>query len=778
MRALRHTSLKGKLMTLIMLTCFVALFFATALFVINDIISYRRAAVRDLTTLGQVTGANAASALRFNDEDFAQKALASLRAKPTVELAVLFTKEGAVLAQYAKDTNLVSAAFPVPGPPGARFHRGHLDIVHPVVEDGERLGTIYLTADMQLYERLARYVGIGVLILAVALLVALMLSSRLQQVVSKPILDLAETTRRVSDGKDYSVRAIKHTQDEIGFLIDQFNEMLAQIEKRDQDLHRVNEQMVESEQRALAATKAKSQFLANMSHELRTPLNAIIGYSEMLQEEAEDLEQKEFVPDLQKIQAAGKHLLALINDILDLSKIEAGKMTLYLETFDVGTMVRDVVATIQPLVSKNSNKLEVDCPSHVGTMRADLTKVRQTLFNLLSNACKFTEKGALRIEVRKTGESPPLQETESSRASEAQAGNVPGHAASGPFIQFCVSDTGIGMSRQQLARLFEAFSQADASTTRRYGGTGLGLAISRKFCQMMAGDLTVESEQGKGSTFRVVLPAVVEEPKLETELAPTTPPSVRAEGAQTILVIDDDAAARDLLQRTLVKEGFHVESAATGPQGLDLARRAKPAAITLDVMMPGMDGWAVLSAIKADPALAEIPVIMMTVVDDKNLGFALGAVEYLTKPIDWDRLVKAIHKYVKEPASQTVLIVEDDADTRDRLRRSLQRHGLKIAEAGNGRIGLEKVSAQKPALILLDLMMPEMDGFEFVRELRRRSEWQKIPVVVITAKDLTEEDRRQLNGHVARIIQKGAISLDQLVGEIRAVLRPYLGEGL
>jgi signal transduction histidine kinase/CheY-like chemotaxis protein len=491
------------------------------------------------------------------------------------------------------------------------------------------------------------------------------------------------------------------------------------------------------------ADRAKSQFLANMSHELRTPLNAIIGYSEMLQEEAEDLGQEEFTPDLQKINAAGKHLLTLLNDILDLSKIEAGKMELYVETFDLATMLRDVESTIQLLAEKNANALVVQRSDHLGDMRADLTKVRQNLFNLLSNACKFTQRGTISLDVTR----------------EVVDGLE--------WVTFRVTDTGIGMTPEQTARLFQPFTQADASTTRQYGGTGLGLAITKHFCQMMGGDIAVESELGKGSTFCITLPATVNDPRVQPALSEQFPSEVLSAGAGVVLVIDDDPTVRELLQRSLTREGIRVVCAAGGEEGLRLAKQLHPTAITLDVMMPGMDGWAVLTALKADAELADIPVIMLTIVDDKNLGYALGAADYLTKPVDRDRLVAILQKYRREDPSRLVLVVEDDAAAREILHRTLEKEGWAVTTAENGRVALQRVAEQRPALILLDLMMPEMDGFQVVGALREREAWRSIPIVVVTAKDLTTEDHLRLNGYVEKILQKGAYSREALLAEIR-----------
>jgi PAS domain S-box-containing protein len=391
------------------------------------------------------------------------------------------------------------------------------------------------------------------------------------------------------------------------------------------DRKRIQEELVAAVDAAEDATRAKSAFLANMSHELRTPLNAVIGYSEMLSEEARDRGLQDLLPDLDKIHRSGKHLLRLINDILDLSKIEAGKMEMFPELFEVPALVREVASTINPLTERRGNKLEIRCADDVRRMRADLTRVRQVLLNLLSNASKFTENGHVAMEVDHR--------------------TING----APWIRFRVTDTGIGMTPEELGKLFKAFTQADASTTRRYGGTGLGLAISRQLCQMMGGEITVESQPGRGSVFTILLPANLEpgEAVAERERPPAGDVAtvVSKRRPTSVLIVDDDRLVRDLLQRFLEKEGFRVAAAASGEEGLRLARGSPPDLITLDVVMPGLDGWGVLKALKADARLASIPVVMISIVDDPAMGFSLGAAEYLTKPIDWRRLSTALDKY-------------------------------------------------------------------------------------------------------------------------------------
>jgi PAS domain S-box-containing protein len=498
------------------------------------------------------------------------------------------------------------------------------------------------------------------------------------------------------------------------------------------------------------ATRAKSDFVASMSHELRTPLNAIIGYSEILFEDAQSAGRESEMADLRKIQDAGKHLLGLIDNILDLSKIEAGKMTLYLETFELRPMIDSVAATVTALARKTGNALVVNCADEVGTIHSDLTKVRQILFNLLSNACKFTQNGTITLTaLRDTNEAID-------------------------WIEFQVRDTGIGMTPDQQAKVFEAFTQADNSTTRTYGGTGLGLAITKSFCRLMGGDVTLTSEADKGTTFMVRLPAV-------TRAASDTADSAaeqRSEGPQvtepehtpTVLVVDDDPNARELLRRHLQRGGYAVRMAASGEEAMQLARTLQPDVVTLDALMPQMDGWAVLSAMKEDAALAEIPVIMVTIVDNQSIGFSLGAADYLIKPIDRDRLVRAVEKCCPRGAPRHVLIVEDDVPTSELMGRALRQIDCRVTQAENGRVGLERLNEALPDAILLDLMMPEMDGFEFIARVRAESRWRRIPIIVVTAKTLTAEDRARLNGQVQHLVHKGEYSgkavlaaLDELV---------------
>ncbi|HEX7063304.1 MAG TPA: response regulator [Woeseiaceae bacterium] len=525
--------------------------------------------------------------------------------------------------------------------------------------------------------------------------------------------------------------------------IEQLNVSLeAKVRERTEELQQQQARLEQVNQELIKATRHKSEFLANMSHELRTPLNAVIGYSELLQEEMEEQEHAEYVPDLRKINSAGKHLLALINDVLDLSKIEAGKMDVFMEDAEVGQIVDEVCTTIRPFIESFGNQFK--CSPASGRIRTDVTKLRQVLFNLLGNAAKFTENGVVSLEVSR------------SRAD----GNE--------IWQFTISDTGIGIAPDKMDRLFEEFSQLDEQVARKHGGTGLGLAISKRFCRMLGGDISVTSRVGQGSTFTVTLPAQAEE-----ERAPVRASRKRKAGNEhcEVLVIDDDPAVRDLVSRYLVKEGFRVQTAQTGEEGLELARRMHPEAITLDLLMPGIDGWSVLTQLKADPVLANIPVVIVTILDDKDMGYTLGAEDYLTKPIDQQRLVSIIRQHCGKHSPAPILLVEDDPDSRRLLGSALRKEGFDVAEAEDAEAALTRLQWQVPALILLDLILPGMDGFQFIEVLHGNAEWRNVPIVVVTAKDLSPEERRSLERSARKIIRKGGYSRSELLDIVRSTMR-------
>ncbi len=484
------------------------------------------------------------------------------------------------------------------------------------------------------------------------------------------------------------------------------------------------------------ASRHKSQFLASMSHELRTPLNAIIGLTEMMVTNAPRFGTEKALEPLNRVHRAGTHLLGLINQVLDLSKIEAGKLELNPTVVNLAPLIDEVVGTARQLAEQNKNTLVVEAPETLGALTVDPMRLRQILFNLLSNACKFTKQGEVMLRVRKIADGRD-------------------------WIEFAVADTGIGMTAEQQAKLFEEFAQAESSTAQHYGGTGLGLAIARKLARMMGGDVTVTSEPGKGSVFTVRLPGS------GAARAASASEEARPQDGECVLVIDDDATARELITEHLKAEGFSVTTAAGGLEGLKLAKELRPIAITLDVMMPDLDGWSVLAALRQDSELAEIPVIMVSILDEQRRAASLGAAGYLTKPIERERLTRMIGRFRVPARATRILLVDDDADARERLRGWLDGGQWAVQEAANGREALAHVQADKPDVILLDLMMPEMDGFAVVAALQKEPRWSDIPVIVVTARDLDAEDRKRLNSGVQSVLVKETFRPGELVERIR-----------
>jgi len=508
---------------------------------------------------------------------------------------------------------------------------------------------------------------------------------------------------------------------------------------------RLFDEIQEKSRQLEQASRHKSQFLASMSHELRTPLNAIIGLTEMMVSNAPRFGTEKAAEPLRRVHRAGTHLLGLINQVLDLSKIEAGKLELNPTLVDLATLVDEIVGTARQLAEQNKNRLVVEAHDNLGSLMVDPMRLQQILLNLLSNACKFTKAGEVALRIRKI--------------VDERSG-----------IEFAVADTGIGMTAEQQAKLFEEFSQAESSTAQRYGGTGLGLAITRKLARMMGGDVTVNSEPGKGSVFTVRLPS-------DEATGPTQ--ESRAQGSDCVLVVDDDATARELIAEHLKAEGLPVVTAASGLEGLKLAKHLRPIAITLDVMMPDLDGWSVLAALRQDTELADIPVIMVTILDEQRRAASLGAAGYLTKPIDRDRLRRIMGRFRTPARATRVLLVEDDADQRERLRAWLEGQHWLVQEAANGREALACLQADRPDVILLDLMMPEMDGFAVVAALQKEPRWRDVPVIVITARDLDAQDRARLNSGVQSVLVKEAFRPAELVERIRRLAgRTQLSSGM
>ncbi len=576
-------------------------------------------------------------------------------------------------------------------------------------------------------------------------------------VVGGAMVAICDTLRRAILENEKTVADLARSQASLQVAKDEADAARQAADTAKEAAEEAREAADTAKEAAEEANRAKSAFLANMSHELRTPLSAVIGYSEMLEEEAEESGEAAMLADLGKIKSNAKHLLSLINDVLDLSKVEANKMDLFLEDTELSGFLQEAAGTVEGLVRRKGNVLVLDFADGLGAIRTDVVKLRQCLFNLLSNAAKFTEAGQITLRVRR------------------EAG------ASGEWLSFAVQDTGIGLSPAQLARLFQRFTQADETTTRRFGGTGLGLALSQAFAHLLGGDIAVDSTEGRGTCFILRLPADGPADLPRPEDAPEArddPAGVAAgmtaagaadeAGRDLVLVIDDEAAQRELMTRFLRRQGFAVRTAANGRAGLALARSLAPRVVLLDVMMPEMDGWSVLQALKADPATAALPVVMVSFVAEASLGAALGAADAVAKPVDWTRL-RSLMEQFRGPGGD-VLVVDDDPDMRRRLRSVLERDGWSVAEAGDGADALRSVLHAPPRLVLLDLTMPVMDGFAFLHRLRETPGCSDLPVVVLSARDISPAEREALSD-ADRVLRKGDVSLQEITDEVRHLER-------
>lgn len=509
--------------------------------------------------------------------------------------------------------------------------------------------------------------------------------------------------------------------------------------------------------RAEEANQAKSIFLANMSHELRTPLNAIIGISELMLDIMNESKDKTHLDSIHRIFNAGKHLYTLINDILDLSKIEAGKMQLFIEKFDFKKTLKEIEAFSEPLAEKNNNKLIFFYPDKLDEIYNDETKLKQVILNLISNSCKFTTHGTIRLDVT------PF----------SQKNNE-------PWLQISVKDTGIGITKEQLQHLYSPFSQGDSSTTKKFGGTGLGLSLSKKICELMGGDITVTSEENKGSCFVCSIPCSIHQSK-KTKSNTRSKIKMQTRILKSdlkILVIEDDKTQRDLIRKILVKLGYHFETAISGEEGLAIAKTLKPDIVFLDLILPGISGWNVLSSLKLNKTTSATNVVIISSLDDKNRAFLMGASDYLVKPFSLVQIKQCLSRYVangqiKNNELGRILIVDDDEDARLIIKKVLSGYKCIIEEAADGQEALKHIAKHKPTLMFLDLMMPIMDGFEIVDIIRHDPELMDINIIVNTAKELTAKEKIILEKNVSKILLKGKSSKDDLLFEIKHILTKF-----
>ena len=773
----RDSSITKRLTRMNILVSGAALLMACAAFVAYDWLNFRETMVHNLSIQAQIAGSNSVSALLFNDPESAGNTLAALKAAPNIVSAGVYTPDGRLLASYSAEGS--GRTLSLPEIPAGQieyhwFEKGQLVVVRRIIFQGKTTGTVYIRSDLhEINRRLKRYAVIAAFVLAVSLIAALLVASIFQRAVVKPIVHLAEITRIVSRDKDYSLRALPTgNRDEPDILIRAFNDMLSQIQQREEalrDAHRELEERVEARTAQLAAankelerqnreveraTQLKSQFLASMSHELRTPLNAIIGFSDLLAEKRDHLtsKQERFI---EHVRNGARHLLQLINDILDLSKIESGLLELQPETFNVSEVTPEVLSVIRPLAL--AKKIHIEYAEEAFSLYADRVRFKQILYNLLSNALKFTpEGGRVRVE----------------------------GSSDGSMARVSVSDTGVGIRPEDQQLIFEEFRQAGETTKGVKEGTGLGLAITKRLVEQQGGTIRVTSELGKGSCFSFTLPAGKASLEAQREAVPSEislalPDAAPANEGPLVLVVDNEPAARELLASYLEGAGYAVTTVSSGAEAIERARQVRPVAITLDILMPGGSGFGTLSELKKIPETAHIPIIVVSVVDQKDTAFTLGAAEYLVKPVQKATLLEALRLHVRTAPGRAnnILVVDDDPSTLDVMSDILRSAGYRPYAASSGKDALEMLSKADIDAMLLDLLMPEMDGFEVLRTMRNNPKLSCIPVLVLTAKDLSEPESRFLTEGVRALFRKDSSWKTALLAELgKAVSEPALAK--
>lgn len=704
-------SFRSKMGLATIAACAATALIACVAFMVNESLTYRLRFDREQQTLSEVLAANVTAAVLFGDDASARDILSATDRTPQVDAAFVRLPSGEMFAAYSRNSSAGQTAELISKHMGPRF-------TSAIRIDDEAVGELVLLTNLSEFETtLMRYGLIATLVFLGSTLFAIILARWESEAMATPMLRLRETIQSIRETRDYSSRVEPPRDKDFGTLIDNFNAMLEEIESRDERLESLVGDLISARDAAQSANTAKSQFLANMSHELRTPLNAIINYAEIIQEDLEAGETETVVSDVGKIQTAGLHLLGLINGILDLSKIEAGRMEVEAHSFDAAAILREAVDTVRPLAARNGNRIEVDISEAISTAYTDSVKFRQCVLNLLSNACKFTKDGAISLKAR-------LSQIDGVEALEVS-----------------IHDTGIGMTPAQQASLFKAFVQADASTTRKYGGTGLGLAITQRLVLLMGGAIRVDSEPDVGSVFTFVVPrAFGGVPQPSSERAPPPAADAGSSVKRTALIVDDDSDARELLERLAARMSYDTVVASNGAEAMEMARVVRPDLILLDLHMPVMDGWTVLEKLRADPELSLIPTIVVSVDDDTRNCLALGAEDCFTKPINRVEFERALLSYSKL-ASGEILIVEDNDDAADLVARAARNIGFTPLRAADAEAGLKLLETASVIGVVLDLSLPGMDGFAFLDALRASEKWRSMPVIVFSAQELDETQR-------------------------------------
>jgi signal transduction histidine kinase/DNA-binding response OmpR family regulator len=768
-RRTQNASIAKKLTWMNMLVSGAALLLACAAFIGYDMVTFRATVVGNLSTQAQIIGSNSASALLFDDPQAAQTTLSALRAAPDILSAVIYMPNGRPLATYSRDKNSPIPAQPSLAPGQLEMHllkNNEIVLVRSIVFQSKPTGTVYIRSDMEeLNHRLLRYVGIAGVVLLVSLLAALLVSSIFRRFIAEPIVHLAQVAGVVSHDKNYSIRAtpIPH-HGELSILIDAFNDMLAQIDRNEQELRKAHDQLelrvlertaelqaakdvleaysqnlLRAKEELERAAKFKDQFLSTMSHELRTPLNAVLGFSDLLTEERYGPLNERQQRYVKHIHTGGKHLLTLINDILDLSKIEAGRLQLAIDNVALSTSFAEVADTMRPLADKKSHILAQRALPGL-SVRADGTRLKQILMNLIGNAIKFTpDGGKIELTAKRAGD----------------------------FVRVEVRDSGPGIPPEERQRIFDAFYRLRKSE-KGVEGTGLGLAITQRLVQLHGGELGVESELGVGSCFHFTLP-----------LAPTfVSPGASASGSAPslagarILVVEDDSSAAQLLETQLTSAGYAVTVCREPERALELAAELQPSAITIDIVMKPINGWELLSKLKSDSRTAPIPVIVVTIVDQPSTGALLGADEYIVKPVDKTTLLGAIERCLKRlgaVSTRSILVIDDDDPTREFIAELLSKSGFAVRTAADAAQARRQIDAALPELVILDLILPGVSGFQLLADWRGDSRTANLPVFVLTSKDLTPQERDYLRANSEALFQKQESWQEALLSRLERV---------
>ena len=780
MRSPDDFSIRRRLTTITVASAGAALVLACAAFVAYDALTSRSTRVRSLFMRAEIVGRLSTSALVFKDPESATATLGALSTDPHVVSAGIYTLDGALFASYLRK----GAPQPTSVPPlpagrgeGYAFDERRLVLFRQFEFDNAPIGTVVIESDLtEMKTRLQRYAVIALCVLLVSSVVAYWTASRLQRVITRPVLDLVETAQAVSTRNDYSVRALAQGRGELGLLIRTFNHMLDQIQERDaalqrardhlelqvdertQDLQRQiaerklleeelrekNRELQEQSRRVQEATRLKSEFLANMSHELRTPLNAIIGFSELMHDAKVGPVSPQHKECLVDILTSSRHLLQLINDVLDLSKVEAGKMEFRPEAVDVTKVVGEVKDILRSLSARKRIVVTAQVETDLGPVVVDPGKLKQVLYNYLSNAIKFTPDGG-QVTVRASADGPERFRLE-------------------------VEDSGIGIRPEDVPRLFAEFQQLDASTGKSYPGTGLGLALTKRIVEAQGGKVGVRSMPGRGSLFFAVLPRVMSETQpAEVAEAPTRP----RPGAPTILVIEDDAKERGWLVEMLSSAGYAVEVATTGRQALDRCRERGFDAITLDLLLSDMGGWDVLKGLRSSGPNEKTPAIVVTVVAEKGVAAGFAIHDYLIKPVRPEELLASLQRAGLQPAgSRPILVVDDDPQARKLMETALQSLGYRSVVVPGAEEALRIAATEPPGAVILDLLMPGMDGFEFLDRFKRMRTGQGTPVIVWTAKDLTADDYDRLLASAQAIALKSDAGIGPLLQKLSTYVAP------